>query len=97
MKKFFKYFTNHHGHLAFPYLYLSGCMGGGSQGLILIPTEHIRIRMQLQTGIGMDKQYKSTIDCFNQIVKKYGLKGLFKGGVATMWRELPPGGFFKEK
>ena len=47
MKKIFKKFTNHHGHLAFPYLYMSGCIGGGSQGLILIPTEHIRIRMQV--------------------------------------------------
>jgi len=44
-----KHFTNQHGHLTFPYLYISGCIGGSTQALILIPTEHVRIRMQVMS------------------------------------------------
>lgn len=33
-------------------------------------------------------EYKSSIDCFNKIVKRYGIsKGLFKGMTASFWRE----------
>ena len=47
--------------------------------------------------MGNDKEYASTFDCFKKILKTHGFRGLFKGGVATMWREFPPGGFILKK
>lgn len=48
--------------------------------------------MQLQTSTS--KQYHGSYDCLLQILKKHGVKGLFKGSVATFFRECPPGGLY---
>ena len=47
---------------------------------------------KLQTGLGSDNLYHGSIDCFLKILKQHGVRGLFKGSMATFWRECPPGG-----
>ena len=32
--------------------------------------------------------YKNSIDCFKQIVSKYGVRGLYKGYIITVYREF---------
>jgi solute carrier family 25 carnitine/acylcarnitine transporter 20/29 len=71
--------------------YVAGGVAGVCNSLVSTPVEHIRTRMQVQT----DSKYKSTYDCFKQILKSHGVRGLYKGHVVTMLREWQGyGGYF---
>ena len=63
-----------------------GALAGVVSGVVSSPVEHVRIRMQLQ-GSGSDAAYKGSVDAFKVIIRQHGLKGLYQGTGATMWRE----------
>ncbi|KAL4438789.1 hypothetical protein ABPG74_013462 [Tetrahymena malaccensis] len=71
--------------LSIPLLAACGTLSGIGCSVIVGPMEHIRIKMQLMKN----KMYKNTIDCAIQVFKQYGIKGLYKGEVATIMREIP--------
>lgn len=60
---------------------------------VVNPVEHLRTRIQIQAR-NMDKisnnhqVYSGTLDAGRKIYAKYGFKGLQKGLVATMLREM---------
>ena len=85
--------------------FLRGLLGGSLAGLlascIVTPTELIKIKMQVQTN---DQKFHSinlassnnkfipsvtALSCFKLIMQTEGLKGLFKGGLITILREVP--------
>ena len=67
-------------------LAVCGSIAGMVNYFISTPAEHIRIRMQSQ-GTMANPPYKSSVDCIKKIYGSYGVKGLFKGGVPTFYRE----------
>ena len=58
---------------------------------VLSPIELVKCRMQIQTEKNLcDAYYRSSIHCFTRIAQEEGIrKGLMKGLVATILREVP--------
>jgi len=51
------------------------------------PFDTVRRRMMLQSEKPVSERlYKSSVDCFNQVLKKEGLKGMYKGMVPELFR-----------
>ncbi|ETV96414.1 hypothetical protein, variant [Aphanomyces invadans] len=63
----------------------AGGVSGCAISFILTPIELIKCRMQVTTK----SRYANTGDCIAQSFQRDGLRGLFKGIVPTMWREIP--------
>ncbi|KAI8145658.1 mitochondrial carrier domain-containing protein [Fennellomyces sp. T-0311] len=65
-------------------LYLAGAASGVANSVVSGPVEHIRTRLQVQTGTG----YSGPIDCIRQIYRSHGIQGIYKGQGITMAREF---------
>ncbi|KAJ2697542.1 Mitochondrial carrier protein ymc2 [Coemansia sp. IMI 203386] len=68
-------------------LYISGATAGVANSIVSGPVEHIRVRLQVQTS-GSAAQYKGPGDCIGQIYRNFGWKGIYKGQIPTVIREL---------
>lgn len=68
------------------HLAICGAIAGLANSVVSTSAEHIRIRMQSQ-GTMANPPYSSSIDCAKKIFNQYGFKGVYKGGIATLWRE----------
>lgn len=85
MKRFFhSWNTEKNATLTLPQYYTCGLVGGLTNSFLASPIEHIRIRLQTQTGSGTSATYKGPLDCFKKI-KSQG--GLMRGLFPTMLRE----------
>ncbi|XP_069772539.1 mitochondrial basic amino acids transporter isoform X3 [Narcine bancroftii] len=77
--------------------FYKGAAAGGIQCIICCPMELAKTRMQLQ-GMGeyqaKSKVYKNSLDCLVRIYKKQGIRGINKGMVTTILREIPGFGFY---
>lgn len=62
-----------------------GAVAGFANGFLAGPIEHIRIRLQTQTG--NNKQFNGPIDCVKKITQLSGVLGVFRGLVPTLARE----------
>lgn len=63
-----------------------GAVAGFANGFLASPIEHIRIRLQTQTG--SVKSFNGPIDCTGKIYQQNGLyRGIFKGLAPTLFRE----------
>ncbi|KAI9483451.1 MAG: mitochondrial carrier domain-containing protein [Benjaminiella poitrasii] len=65
-------------------LYLAGAASGLANSFVSGPVEHIRTRLQVQTGTG----FSGPIDCIRKIYQSYGISGIYKGQAITMLREF---------
>ena len=82
--------------------YLSGCMGGLAQSIVLVPTDLIKCKMQMNhigaTTAAVDGRslpsYNSSWDCVIQTVRSDGIRGLFRGFGVTCIREIPSYGVY---
>jgi solute carrier family 25 carnitine/acylcarnitine transporter 20/29 len=72
------------GQLSAWELYLSGAFAGFSNSVISGPMEHVRIRLQVQSG---NDGYKGPKDFISKTFKQYGFAGLYKGQGVTLLRE----------
>ncbi|KAH8549359.1 mitochondrial carrier domain-containing protein [Umbelopsis sp. PMI_123] len=65
------------------------CVAGGVAGIansvVSGPVEHIRTRLQVQTGTGTG--YSGPIDAISKIYRSYGIRGIYKGQMMTVLRE----------
>ncbi|EKM54743.1 uncharacterized protein PHACADRAFT_258784 [Phanerochaete carnosa HHB-10118-sp] len=68
-----------------PQLLASGAFAGLANGIVSGPVEHIRIRLQTQSAT--NPEYKGPWDAIKKIHAKRGIAGIYKGQVATLWRE----------
>ncbi|KAI9262793.1 mitochondrial carrier domain-containing protein [Sporodiniella umbellata] len=64
--------------------FLSGGFGGMASVLVGQPFDLVKVRLQTSEGL-----YKSTFDCFQQIIKKDGITGLYRG-MSTPFASITP-------
>ena len=78
---------------------VAGGIAGGVQCVICSPMELLRIRMQVE-GIGemtkatlyqpsQSRVYHNTLECLIKTYQEGGVRGVYKGMVPTLWREIP--------
>ena len=83
--------------LNLPQLCFAGGFSALPTALVMVPAERIKCLLQIQQqsqgrkskGDSKKKQYKDFQDCASQIYKESGLKGLYKGTVLTLMRDVP--------
>ncbi|XP_068194454.1 mitochondrial basic amino acids transporter isoform X3 [Antennarius striatus] len=77
--------------------FLAGASAGAIQCVICCPMELAKTRMQLQ-GTGekksKNKMYKNSVDCLVRIYKREGIRGINRGMVTTLIREMPGFGVY---
>lgn len=62
-----------------------GAAAGFANGFLASPIEHIRIRLQTQTG--NNQAFNGPIDCAKKIYETSGIRGIYKGLAPTLVRE----------
>lgn len=81
--------------LTIPQFCIAGGLSGGATSFVLTPVELIKCRLQIQKGrVGdakalQEMKYKGPWDCLKMVVKEEGPKGLFRGLIPTIAREVP--------
>jgi solute carrier family 25 carnitine/acylcarnitine transporter 20/29 len=82
-----------------------GTIYGGIAGLantiIVTPVDLVKCRLQIQAD-NNNRKYTGILDCVRKVFKKEGFKGLYKGNVITILREVPAyaaqfGGYYYSK
>lgn len=71
--------------LSLAQFFTCGAVAGFANGFLASPIEHIRIRLQTQTGA--TKAFNGPIDCAKKLSQNNGIAGLFKGLTPTLVRE----------
>jgi solute carrier family 25 carnitine/acylcarnitine transporter 20/29 len=71
-------------------VFLAGCVSGCVVVTLQIPSDLIKIRLQLQES-KTQKQYWGPFDCAKKIYKAEGFRGLYTGMTATLLRDAGPG------
>lgn len=71
-------------HLSLPQYYICGLAGGLTNSFVASPIEHVRIRLQTQTGDAATAEFKGPLDCIRKL-KSAGQ--LMRGLTPTMARE----------
>jgi len=66
-------------------LFVSGFLAGFANCIVSTPAEHFRIRMQTQSKD--NPIYKGSVDCMKKIYNGYGIKGVFRGVMPTIYRD----------
>ena len=85
-------------------LTFAGAVSGGPQSIICSPMELIKLRMQVQTNRidlfhwstrkNNGRVYRDPWDAFKKILKKNGVRGIFKGLELTLLRDIPGYGVY---
>lgn len=85
-------------------IFLSGLVAGAVVAPIVSPTELFKLRLQLQRGTpeevraraaaGDMRSYTSNSDVGRKIWKLEGAKGVSRGLIATLWRDVPSFGAY---
>ncbi|KAL6058806.1 Mitochondrial carnitine/acylcarnitine carrier protein [Balamuthia mandrillaris] len=77
-------------------IFLAGCITGVATTAITAPVELIKARLQIQYAQpkGTAALYNGPVDCARKIAKTNGVSGLFRGSVATLWRDVPGSGAY---
>lgn len=85
MKRFFhSRNTTDSAILSLPQYYMCGLTGGITNSFLASPIEHVRIRLQTQTGSGQAAEFKGPVDCIKKLRSQ---KGLMRGLTPTLIRE----------
>ena len=71
---------------------LAGAYAGLLNTFVVAPVELIKCRMQVQSHnahIGLPPRYRSSFHCMMEILHNGGVRELYSGTVATIYREIP--------
>jgi len=67
--------------------FLCGAGAGIANSVVSGPVEHIRSRLQVQSGSkGAALEYNGTVDAVRKVYQRHGLSGLYKGQNITLIR-----------
>ena len=76
-------------------VFLSGSFGGLLKCVVLVPTDLVKCKMQVdQAGYGKRRKYSGAFDCASQVYSKEGMSGLYRGFGVTTLREVPAFGLY---
>lgn len=80
--------------LSIPRVFAAGCVTGVATTVITVPVELVKARLQIQYArpAGTPALYDGPLDCARKVLAKEGMRGLFRGTVATLWRDVPGSG-----
>jgi hypothetical protein len=72
-----------------------GAFAGLVQAVIICPTEHVKIKLQIQHGEGtLDNVYKGPLQAARSILAGHGISGLYRAWWCTACREIPAFGLY---
>ena len=73
-----------------------GSFAGLMQCFVICPMEHIKCRLQVQTGKKgwPSRRYKGPMEAARSIAREHGAARLFQGWWTTCWREVPAFGLY---
>ncbi|CAN0247480.1 unnamed protein product, partial [Ectocarpus sp. 4 AP-2014] len=76
--------------------FVGGSFAGLCQAVVIIPTDIIKIKLQIQVGApgSSNLKYRGPVDCAMKIFKTQGVRGLFRGAPATAIRDTPSMGLY---
>lgn len=78
-------------------VFIAGCITGVATTIITAPVELVKARLQVQYNaapVPGTPTFNGPLDMAKHIVKTEGVPGLFKGTVATLWRDVPGSGIY---
>ena len=84
MKRYYDQ-KNQGGEMLLGQYFICGGTAGFANGFMTSPIEHIRIRLQTQTG--ETNAFNGPIDCAKKLYQAAGIAGIYKGLVPTLFRE----------
>ncbi|KAK1150540.1 mitochondrial carnitine/acylcarnitine carrier protein-like [Acipenser oxyrinchus oxyrinchus] len=79
--------------LTYPQVFAAGMLAGFLTTFIMAPGERIKCLLQVQTHSGIRK-YSGPVDCATQLYKEMGVRGVYKGTVLTLMRDVPTSGVY---
>jgi len=71
----------------------AGCFSGIFTTIVMTPMELIKVKLQLQTNDKI-KVYRGAIDCGRKIFSELGFRGIYKGTLSTLMRDVPGTGVY---
>ncbi|CAN0054488.1 unnamed protein product [Scytosiphon promiscuus] len=76
--------------------FVGGSFAGLCQAAVIIPTDNIKIKLQIQVGApGSDNlHYRGPVDCAMKLVQAQGVGSLFRGASVTALRDTPSIGLY---
>lgn len=75
--------------ISVPSTALCGGFAGLLQSVIVSPIEMVKSRLQIQFARPRESLFKGPLDCLVKVWKTQGVRGVFKGMSATVYREVP--------
>lgn len=79
--------------LSYPQLFAAGMLSGVFTTGIMTPGERIKCLLQIQATSGEIK-YTGTLDCAKKLYQESGIRGIYKGTVLTLMRDVPASGMY---
>ncbi|XP_042307090.1 mitochondrial carnitine/acylcarnitine carrier protein [Sceloporus undulatus] len=79
--------------LTYPQLFAAGMLSGVFTTAIMAPGERIKCLLQIQAATGEIK-YGGPLDCAKQLYREAGIRGVYKGTVLTLMRDVPASGMY---
>lgn len=71
---------------------MCGAGSGVAVSFVLTPVELIKVKLQTQQGMDArfsSVRYSGPLECIQDVLKREGVRGLWKGNLATTLREVP--------
>jgi solute carrier family 25 2-oxodicarboxylate transporter 21 len=62
---------------------LTGCAAGATESFVVTPFELVKIRLQDKSTT-----FNGPVEVVKDVIKKNGLRGIYAGQEATMWRHI---------
>nr|KAF6311197.1 solute carrier family 25 member 20 [Myotis myotis] len=79
--------------LSYPQLFAAGMLSGVFTTGIMTPGERIKCLLQIQASSGETK-YNGALDCAKKVYQESGIRGIYKGTVLTLMRDVPASGMY---
>ncbi|KAF7250058.1 Mitochondrial carnitine/acylcarnitine carrier protein [Varanus komodoensis] len=77
--------------LTYPQLFAAGMLSGVFTTVIMAPGERIKCLLQASSG---EIKYGGPLDCAKQLYREAGIRGVYKGTVLTLMRDVPASGMY---
>jgi solute carrier family 25 carnitine/acylcarnitine transporter 20/29 len=76
-------------------VFLAGSFGGFLQTFVLVPSDLVKVKMQVDhSSVGKKGLYSSSLDCLLKVYSNEGINGMYKGFGVTAIREVPAFGMY---